>query len=307
MNDFNGEKRLRRLQRAFATGIMRPLTPRRRMQPKWTDGKPSKKVVAGFIKPNDRLNSLERLEIYNRQYWFRLLDSLREDFPGLVALLGESRFYDLSVAYLTDYPSRSWTLRDLGDRMEKFLTQHPEWAGKQQALALDIARLEWAHIVAFDGEGLPPLDLDHLLGANPAKLKLGLQPYLTLLACEYPVDDYLLAVRRRAEPRADASNAVSEPEKRKPVARIKKPAPARTWLAIHRSNDSVYYKRLDPEAYLILSSLRRGSSLAAACEKAFRNRRGDESFPGTLQAWFAQWASFGWFCEPQKPGKKTNL
>jgi hypothetical protein len=39
-------------------------------------------VAAEFIKPNDRLSSFERLEIYNRQYWFRVLDCLYDDYPG---------------------------------------------------------------------------------------------------------------------------------------------------------------------------------------------------------------------------------
>ena len=45
--------------------------------------------AASYIKPNDRLTSFERLEIYNRQYWFRVLGSMVEDFPGLRAVLGE--------------------------------------------------------------------------------------------------------------------------------------------------------------------------------------------------------------------------
>ena len=47
-------------------------------------------AAAEFIKPNDRLSSFERLEIYNRQYWFRLLDCLYEDYPGLLSVLGKS-------------------------------------------------------------------------------------------------------------------------------------------------------------------------------------------------------------------------
>ena len=36
-----------------------------------------------LVKPNDRLTSTERLNIYHRQYWYRILDSFNEDFPGL--------------------------------------------------------------------------------------------------------------------------------------------------------------------------------------------------------------------------------
>jgi hypothetical protein len=46
----------------------------------------------GFLVPNDRLTSFDRLEIYNRRYWYRVLASMAEDFPGLRAILGQWRF-----------------------------------------------------------------------------------------------------------------------------------------------------------------------------------------------------------------------
>src|SRR5471032_51602 len=120
-------KDLRAIQRVFAAGVTRRLTADHRMQSKWVDGKSARKVVAGFIKPNDRLSSFERLEIYNKQYWFRLLDSLYEDFPGLRTLIGDERFQKMSIAYLTKYPSNTFSLRDLGDRLGKFIAQEPKW------------------------------------------------------------------------------------------------------------------------------------------------------------------------------------
>lgn len=287
---------LRAIQRAFAQGIMRPLTPGQRMKSKWIDGKPTLKFVSRFVKPNDRLNSFERIEIYNKQYWFRLLDCFYEDFPGLRTLLGEKRFHDLSIAYLTKYPSNSFTLRDLGNRLEKFLLREPAWIAPHHKLARDIVRLEWAHILAFDNAALPPLEIDDLLGGDPARLRLGFQPHLTFLACDYPVDDYILAVRRREEPRGEASNAMNERAKRKTARKLARPKPEKIWLAVHRSDYAVYYKRLAPEAYLICSALQKGFTLQAACERAFRRKKRDENFSATLQGWFAQWASFGWFC-----------
>ena len=71
-------------------------------------------VVAEFIKPNDRLTSFERLEIYNRQYWFRLRDCFYDDYPGLRAVLGDGQFERLADAYLSKNPSQSFTLRNLG-------------------------------------------------------------------------------------------------------------------------------------------------------------------------------------------------
>ena len=84
------------------------------MQATAADGRPMTAVAESFIAPNSRLTAFERLEIYNRQYWFRVLGSLAEDFPGLRAVVGGRRFEALSIAYLKEHPSRSFTLRNLG-------------------------------------------------------------------------------------------------------------------------------------------------------------------------------------------------
>ena len=82
-------------------------------------------VAAQFIKPNDRLTSFERIEIYNKQYWFRLIDYLYEDYPGCWRC-GPLKFNKLICAYLEENPSRSFTLRNLGDRMENFVAGQSE-------------------------------------------------------------------------------------------------------------------------------------------------------------------------------------
>jgi hypothetical protein len=293
-------KDLRAIQRAFAAGVTRRLTADHRMQPKWIDGESTEKAAAAFIKPNDRLTSFERLEIYNKQYWFRLLDCLYEDFPGLRTVIGDDRFREMSIAYLTKYPSNSYALGDLGRRLEKFLVQEPHWMEPNPKLAREIVRLEWAHIAAFDGDELPLLEIDALLdGGDPATLRLAFQPHLTFLECNYPVDNFILAVRRREEPRGEASNAVAERLPRKATKRLKLPEPKKIYLAVHRSENSVWYKRLEPRAYAICSALRKGLTLQAACARALRHGKADENFGATLQAWFAQWASFGWFCRAE--------
>src|SRR5258706_14306961 len=154
--------RLAALQRTMARAVMQPLTSSERMQTRAPDGKSMRAYASRFIKPNERLTSFERLEIYNRQYWFRVLSSIIEDFPGLRAVLGDKRFEAMSKAYLVDCPSRSFTLRNLGACLEAWLRKHPKWAGAKQALAIDIARLGWADIEAFDGKAEPALRAEGL-------------------------------------------------------------------------------------------------------------------------------------------------
>src|SRR5580698_4364311 len=140
------KKNLRSLQRDFAAAVMRPLTPGERMKPKWVDGKPMRKVAAKFIKPNDRLSSFERIEIYNRQYWFRLIDSFYGDFPGLRAILGRLKFNRLAKEYLTAHPSSSYTMRNLGRFLPGFVEKHPELVRPRFKLALEMAKFEWAQV-----------------------------------------------------------------------------------------------------------------------------------------------------------------
>jgi putative DNA-binding protein len=293
--------KLMQLQRTMARAVMQPLTSSERMQGRAPGGGPMKRYASRFIKPNDRLSSFERLEIYNRQYWFRVLAALGEDFPGLRAVLGQRRFDAMARAYLIANPSRSFTLRNLGSRMESWLRKNPKWAGPHQKLALDIARLEWADIEAFDGKTEPPLRPDDLSSAAGPRMKLTLQPYVRLLSFCYPVDDLLLEVRKEDEDTDFASNTFQEHRKRKRVRAVAKLEPAQIFLAVHRIDYSVYFRRLDQEEFSILTALRHGKTLAAAVELAFRGSQIlPEQRPLKVQTWFQTWSTLGWFCRPEK-------
>lgn len=287
--------KLRGLQRTMARAVMQPLTRSERMQQTAPNGKPMRSYAARFIKPNDRLTSFERLEIYNRQYWFRVLSSMVEDFPGLRAVLGERRFEEMCKAYITDCPSRSFTLRNLGSRLESWLRKHPKWAGAKLDLALDIARLEWADIETFDGKAEPALRPEDLGGAADANLRLKLQPYVQLLSLKYPVDDLLLEVRKDQDTDF-ASNAFQEKRKRKRVQAVAKLKPAPIFLAVHRLDYSVYFRRIEPEEFSILKALRAGKSLGEAIALGLRKTTIPlEERSASVQQWFQNSAALGWF------------
>ena len=99
------------LQRRMAEDVRRPLTADFEMQKTTEDGQSPEKIAASYISPNARLSSFERLEIYNRQYWFRLMSAVSDDFPTLNAVIGVKRFDALILDYLHENPSTSWTLR----------------------------------------------------------------------------------------------------------------------------------------------------------------------------------------------------
>ena len=283
------------LQRHVARAVMTPLTPSERMRRVAVDGRSMSAVAKQIIKPNDRLTSFERLEIYNRQYWFRVLDAFSDDFPGLRAILGDRRFDVLAKHYLVDCPSRSFTMRDLGSHLESWLRKHPQYAPGRMQLALDMVRLEWAEIETFDSASEPPVTAAILVGGDPSRLRLRLQPYIRFLDLRYPVDDLLLSIKHDSSTSV-ASNAMEERQRRKKVSAVAGLKPTAVYLAIHRMDNTVYFRRLDREEFTILSALHRGHTLERAIVAGFRA----SDMPGperasNVAAWFQNWASLGWF------------
>jgi hypothetical protein len=290
---------LEQLQRTMFDVIRQPLTAKERMNPRMPDGRSTKKVVEEIIKPNDRLTSFERLQIYNQVYWFRILSSLAEDYPGLRAIIGQKKFDRLLVAFLTECPSESFTLRNLGSRLEAWLRNHLEFIPKVERLAIDMVRLEWADIEAYDRAELPRFtesDL-HNLPEDPV---FHLQPYLLLLDLAYPVDDLLLSLRGVDEQHSDiASNVVKMRARRRHGARLILPKPKKVYLAVHRSEDCVYFKRLEADAFALLRALQQGKPLSQAIEASVNWSKGTvERVTGQVHDWFANWSNLGWFCKP---------
>lgn len=279
------------LQRLMTHVLMRPLTAADGLQPRWIDGRPMAKVAAEFIKPNDRLTAFERLELYSRMYWYRIIDCVYDDNPGLRALLGERRFSRLVRAYLARYPSRSFTLRNLCSRLEKFIREEPRWTAPRTAPARALARFEWARTVAFDGESRPIVTTDDIADAPPARLRLGLQPYLSLLTLDYPVDDYVIAVKERDALRSEASNAVDHGPRRGRSKKIPPLRRARVYVVVHRYRNRLYYKRLEAPAFRMLEALGAGRTLGRAVAVAGRGVAADQ-----VREWFATWMELGWFC-----------
>ena len=283
--------RLADIQRGMAQAIMRPLTSGEGMQRDNAD------VAARLIKPNDRLDSFERLQIYNQQYWWRLLGNFSEDFYGLRAVIGQRKFDRLATAYLESCPSMSWSLRDLGEKLKDFIAAHPEFVAPHEKLAVEMVRVEWARIVAFDGPEHPRIDPARIAKIAPDKLKIGVQPYVSLIEMWHPIDDLLGKLKNATIETGSVSNAVAAARARRPKRLMAHPRKEPLFLAVHRHELSVFYKRLEPAAYRLLVALREGETLDSACEHAFAGAKElPEKSAAKVQAWFSNWMRLGWLC-----------
>lgn len=286
------------LQRRMAEDVRRPLTPDFGMQTVAKDGQSTAARISDYIKPNATLTSFERLEIYNRQYWFRVIDAVSEDYSALSAVVGPKRFDALIRAYLGDNPSTSFTLRNLGRNLPAWLDRHPEFTGRRHDLAVDTARVEWACVEAFDAASLPPLTEFGALLVSPSTV-LRLQPHLQLLRLRYQVEQLVIDVHHSTPGTEIVSSAATRREQTVRV-RIPQMRRAEFYLAVHRYNDSVYHSRLTATQFRILFALRNGGAVQWAVRSALAGNSvvAPEQAAATIEEIFTHASRMGWIADP---------
>jgi hypothetical protein len=241
------------------------------------------------IRRSRALTGLERLDIYHRAYFSRLVECLREEYPILCRALGDEAFDEFAIDYLQTYPSRSYTLNDLGTNFPRFLadTRPAEEAGAESGgswadFLIDLATLELTYNEVFDGpgvEGQSLLDAD-VLRAIPAdrwpEARLVPVSCLRLLRLRFPVHRYYAASR------AGKGAAI--------------PRPRATYLAVTRKSYVVRRYPLYGPQYTLLDALVGGQPIGEAIRRltaASGGRRGD--LTGRLWQWFHNWTAEGFF------------
>jgi hypothetical protein len=200
------------------------------------------------IEGDDRLSAIERLDIYANMYFYRLRDCLAEDFPVLQAVVGEVRFHNLITDYLLAHPSRHPSLRYAGRALPTWLAGQPlteEWP-----FLVDLARLEWAILDAFDAANSRPLtegDLERVPPADWPALRLRMTPSVQLLDLGWAVHDTWRRVDRDEPPGT--------------------PTHAPTPIIVWRREFRVFHRPTDALERDALDVIRAGEAFGVLCER----------------------------------------
>ena len=230
------------------------------------------------------LTSAERLAIYNRAYFARLLECLRDSYRVLCQAIGEEAFDDFAVSYLQDFPSNSYTLNDLGARFPDYLRQGRQAADPEETwpdFVVDLATLESLYNEVFDGPGVEGRELmsaELLAGIPPERwsdLHFEPVPCLRLLELRFPVHEYYTAARQGDE--ADY------------------PSLSETLLVVTRCDFVIRRFEVDRPQFELLKSLVQGDSLGAALSQAAQQVDDVERFASKLKGWFRDWTSERFF------------
>ncbi len=251
------------------------------------------------------LSAAERLAIYANAYHTRLLECLGEVYPMLKRTLGEEAFDGFAFGYLQEYPSRSYTLNELGRHFPRYLEETRPTADSAESqssptdsanneLALvedwpdfliDLVRLEWAIYDVFDGvgvEGQALLRADQLSGIPPERwpqVQLEPVPCLQLLATRFPVNDYYTALRKANDDEA-----------------IAVPSSCESFVALTRRQFIVRRYNLSRTEFELLQAIQNGQSLGQAVEHAASVTDDDmDKLAANLKLWFRNWTAEGFF------------
>jgi len=188
--------------------------------------------------------------------------------------------------YLVRYPSRSFTLRNLGANLWMFMDR--EYRGSGRGVVLDVIRFEWAKIEAFDRPMNPLFDPARLTDRQKRRLdqmRFRFQPHVRVLDLEYPVYEIVDRMVRGG---------------RRAVRRVI-PRKRRSYTVVYRSDGRVYHKEIDPIFYRMVMGLQRGWTLSQVCAGISR-RIGSakvDSIQRRVQEWFQGAVANHWFCDPK--------
>ncbi len=233
------------------------------------------RIADEIIKPGPSLTSAERLELYHRQYWFRILDSLAEDFPVLRKMAGDAVFWDLVEAYLLERPSHSFTLRHLGEAFPGFIGTSSLLTETQRRWFGAVAGIEYAFMECFESAqgALPePEDLESSIIELQEHVKLLHLPVPADLCWEWP--DF------------SAAEAVE---------------PQETHVAVWRGpSGRSHHERIEAAEVPLLVRLKKGILLAELFDSLPEPAPTEEE----ITRWFAKWQSHRWLGVRGKEGKQ---
>ena len=159
--------------------------------------------IAKYITGKNQEMVEERLAIYNSGYYARLLEVLESDYGVIAKLLGEYKFEQLGLAYITANPSRHFSANVYGQYMEKFLATSEPYA--QQPHLSELASFIWAlncTVDAPDGPLLTTNDLATIPQDRWADMILSLHPSVALHSSDWNVLPVWQALIQNQQPPA---------------------------------------------------------------------------------------------------------
>lgn len=286
IDDVKVPSALKRELQWFASIITRPIDADSRMNPISPSGHPMEVEAALHLAPSPTMRPAQRIQIYNQQYWWRLLNALHETFPSVTRLLGYYEFNrTVGIPYLVKFPPNHWALASVGDHLAQWVQE--EYLGDNQNLIHQLASIDWAFNDSFTLKQLPPLTTEQISSEEAVEQLLSTplyaQPHLHL----FQIQGDLFFLRSEWI-KHDVGHWQQHPM---PEFDRKK----NYFFALYRNHlNEISWKEIAEGEYALLSRFQQGSSINDACEWLASQEPLQESSASHLNTWFQEWSRRGW-------------
>jgi hypothetical protein len=142
----------------------------------------------------------DRVGIYSNAWFYRLEESLKDDYSALARVLGRKRFSQLVTDYLRSHPSSSYTLNQAGRFLPDFLR---DWqCPSKKEWYVDLAFLEKILFQTYFSMDPQPWSLESLGSASVEEmenLSLITESSVSIFESNWSIDE--VWKRKRSEPR----------------------------------------------------------------------------------------------------------
>jgi hypothetical protein len=221
-----------------------------------------------------KLPSVERVAVYQRAYFSRLVECLRDDYPALSHALGGDDFESLCLQFIESHPPESPSLNHYGAPVADFLAT---WPAPGAPFARELARFEWAIVESIHADAERSLDPCQL-GAIPEQewplARLIPSPAARLLTLCYPVHRYYQAFLEGERPEPPAFEACT--------------------IAVCRRGDRVWRFAVEARWVGLLRRLISGEPLASALAEVPAEQNA-ASMTAELERALSEWVACGLF------------
>ena len=216
-----------------------------------------------------QLSATDRLAIYNRSYFQRLLAALASVFSHTQRVLGVSDFERLGLAYLAQNPSEHPAVERVGRSFCEFLR-----STKVSTIVVDLASLEWARLCALLAPN--PKSVATVRSVEPSQFpraRLRFVPSLQRLE----LDARALAVFAAEESSLTESFADGPPQ-------------SLCAVAVWRSQHAVLHQVLEAQEWTALARATEGATLSRICAVFDSGSQVDDVGRAfrVLSTWFAR-------------------
>ena len=277
---------LQNMQKWFASTITRRLDKKNQIQRRNTHGILIAEEAARYVVPSPTLRPEQRMQIYNQQYWWRLLSTLQTNFPLVTRLFGHQAFNEeLGIPYLIKHPPHHWSLNVLGQQFPRWIQSH--YFKPDKALIFHAATLDWNFAASFIAPQSPLLDAKDLAQTPPEQLlnqKFYLQSHVHLLEWDYNLLNF-----REAFLKHEVDYWLNN---RFPI--LEKDS-SYHFVLYRTPQYSIAWRQISAEELKFLGLFKTGTDLKTACEWIEKQ---DQAFyqivVSNFQRWLQEWVQLGW-------------